>query len=215
MDARARRTRELLERTILDLAAQRPLTQISVTDVARAAGITRPTFYAHADSPGDLLALVLGRQLEAVTSNPNERPIGAWDETPGRALVHHVMENAPIYRLNLTGRLPHEMRNVLIDHTERVLIAHFLRHAEALPVIPGVSGAGPDDGSGTAGSVDDAEIHYRRSALYAEIVASGTVAALEAWLRQPDPLDPEWATRAIRLGSPRWVQEPATGPAAR
>jgi AcrR family transcriptional regulator len=209
MDARAQRTREVLERTILDLGSQRSLTQISVTDVARAAGITRPTFYAHADSPGELLALVLGRQLEAMTAVPNAHPTDPWDESPGRALVAHVLGNAAIYRINLDGRLPHEMRNVLIDYTERILIAHFLGHAEALPAVPARL-------IGTAqGSVDVAESHYRRSALYAEIVASGTVAALEAWVNGPDPLDPEWVIRAIRLGSPRWVQEPATGPAPR
>jgi AcrR family transcriptional regulator len=202
MDARAQRTRQGLAHTILDLARQRPLTQISVTDLSRAAGITRPTFYAHADSPGDLLAAVLGRQLETLTdaATAAAEPGAAWDDAPGIALVDHVRDNAAIYRQNLDGRLPHELRNVLIDHTERTVIAHFLRHPGVLPL----PRSAPSDGQ-----VDVAETQYRLAALYAEMAASGTVAALEVWLSGTDPLDTEWVVRAIRLGSARWVQEPS------
>jgi AcrR family transcriptional regulator len=202
MDARAQRTRQALARTVLALAEQGPLSQISVTDLSRAAGITRPTFYAHADSPGDLLAAVLGRQLETLTETAAAaaEPNAAWDDAPGRALVEHVRDNAAIYRQNLDGRLPHELRNVLIDHTERTVIAHFLRHPETLPLPLSEFGRGP---------VDVAEAQYRLAALFAEVAASGTVAALEAWLCGPDPLDTDWVIRAIRLGSAQWVQQPS------
>jgi AcrR family transcriptional regulator len=204
MDARALRTRELLERTVLDLASRRPLRDISVTDIARTAGITRPTFYAHADSPGDLLAMVLGRQLDRIGETAESAPDGrSWPDAPQRALVDHVMHNASIYRRNLDGRLPHEVRNVLIDHTERALINHFLRHPALLP----------QAALGT--SAQDPEDLYRRSALFAEMAASGTVAALEVWLRGPDPLDPAWAVEALRRGSAQWMQMNADSPAGR
>lgn len=198
MDARAQRTRALLERTILDLASRRPLSDISVTDIARAAGITRPTFYAHADSPGDLLALVLGRQLDRIAKTEGSPTDSAgWPDAPQHALVAHVLDNAAVYRRNLNGRLPHEVRNVLIDHTERALVNHFLRHPSILPsAAAGSSAQDPDD-------------FYRRSALFAEMAASGTVAALEVWLHGPDPLDAAWAVAAIREGSAHWMQQSA------
>lgn len=203
MDARAQRTQELLERTILELAAEKSLSDISVTDIARAAGITRPTFYAHAESPGDLLAVVLGRQLDSLggTLHTPHDDATAWTAAPQQALVDHVIANATIYRNNLDGRLPHEVRNVLIDHTERALIDHFLRHPTALPAAA----------AGT--SATDPEVLYRRSALFAEIAASGTVAALEAWLRGPDPLDRSWAVEAIQRGSAQWMQHTAASTA--
>jgi AcrR family transcriptional regulator len=203
MDARAQRTRHQLERAILDLAAARPLRDITVTDIARAANITRPTFYAHAESPGDLLASVLGAELERIREDfadasyavpsssapPGDGPVPL--EQLDRALAGHVFDNAALYRNNLGTRLPREMRDVLIDHIEWALLDYLLRHPQLAPVAPDADPA-------------DSEFQYRQFAFYAAIAASGTVAALETWLRGSDPLDAEWVVRAIGRGNAEW-----------
>ena len=172
MDARAQRTRDQLESAILDLATERPLSEITVTDIARAASITRPTFYAHAESPGDLLATVLGTELEEIreTFGRASETVPDGDILPleqlNRAVVGHVFDNAALYRNNLGLRLPREVRDVLIDHIEWGLIDHLLRHPHLAPAAP-------------QSDPDDAEYRYRQFAFYAAIAASGTVAALE------------------------------------
>ncbi|PRY70098.1 AcrR family transcriptional regulator [Glaciihabitans tibetensis] len=199
MDARAQRTRDQLESAILDLATLRPLSEITVTDIARAASITRPTFYAHAESPGDLLASVLGKELEHIREEfaraaellPDGQVLPL--EQLNRALVRHCHDNAALYRNNLVRRLPREMRDVLIDHIEWALSDHLLRHPHLAP-------------RALHGDPEDAEYRYRQFAFYAAIAASGTVAALETWLRSPDPLDPDWAVRAITRGNAEWWQ---------
>jgi AcrR family transcriptional regulator len=199
MDARAQRTRDQLESAILGLATDRPLSDITVTDIARAASITRPTFYAHAESPGDLLASVLGTELEQIREDFGRASEALPDgdilplERLDRALVAHVEANAALYRNNLGQRLPREMRDVLIDHIEWGLIDHLLRHPQIAPASP-------------QGDPQDAEYRYRQFAFYAAIAASGTVAALETWLRGPDPLNQEWAVRAIARGNAEWWQ---------
>ena len=110
-----------------------------------------------------------------------------------RALVNHVHTNAAIYRRNLRQRLPQQLRDGLIDHIEWGLLDHLVRHPHIAPL---------HAASGDAASTADAR--YQEAALYAAIAASGTVAALETWLRGPDPLDQEWAVRAIMRGIAEW-----------
>jgi len=203
MDARQQRTKEALGKAILELASARPLSEITVTDIARAAMITRPTFYAHADSPGDLLAAVLGAELEQLREpffrgGRSTRSGGVPSlETVGRELVAHVHRNAALYRHNLRLRLPREVRDVLIDHVELALVDLLTRHPEIVPIDPT---EGPNS----------AEHRYRVSSMYAAMAASATVAALETWLRAPDPLHPEFALQFIVLGNAAWWSAPVS-----
>jgi AcrR family transcriptional regulator len=201
MDARQQRTKDALGKAILELARARPLSEITVTDIARAAGITRPTFYAHADSPGDLLAAVLGAELEELrdqfSRQARSTQVGQVPslDTVGRELVAHVHRNAALYRHNLRLRLPREVRDVLIDHVELALVDHLTRHPEVMP-------ADPTEGP------NNAEHRYRVSSMYAAMAASATVAALETWLRAPDPLNPDFAAQFIVLGNAEWWSTP-------
>jgi AcrR family transcriptional regulator len=211
MDVRQVRTREALARAIRDLASERTLSEITVTDVAVRAGISRPTFYAHSASPGALLGTVLGAELQALREEFDLASDQSADDESSplerfqAALVEHVYRNAAIYRHNLRHRLPPELRDVLIDHIEWGLVDHLTRHPDIAPRDPeaeATEAAAEADNAG--GQVDVAEARYREAALYSAMAASGTVAALETWLRVPDPLNPERAVSAIRRGTAQW-----------
>jgi AcrR family transcriptional regulator len=58
-DPRIARTDRALESAILELAARRPVSTITVADLTEAAGISRATFYNRHDSPLELLIGVL------------------------------------------------------------------------------------------------------------------------------------------------------------
>lgn len=204
MDVRQVRTREALFRAIRELASERTLAEITVTDVALRAGISRPTFYAHAASPGALLGTVLGAELQALreefdlaseqSADDESIPLERFQS----ALVEHVYRNAAIYRHNLRHRLPPELRDVLIDHIEWGLVDHLTRHPEIAPRDPEA------EAEASINSGDVAEARYREATLYSAMAASGTVAALETWLRVPDPLNPQRAVSAIRRGTAQW-----------
>jgi AcrR family transcriptional regulator len=55
---RTRMTKAMLENALLELLQDRPLNEISVTDICRQADLNRSTFYAHYRSPMDLLAAI-------------------------------------------------------------------------------------------------------------------------------------------------------------
>ena len=66
MDARQRKTRAKLSEVILRLAAERPASDLTVSEITVAAGINRSTFYQHAASPVELLEDVLREELDAI-----------------------------------------------------------------------------------------------------------------------------------------------------
>ncbi|MCU1438909.1 MAG: hypothetical protein JWP66_1996 [Naasia sp.] len=188
MDPRQARSREALEGAIVALARENRLEAITASEVAAAAGVSRPTFYAHAKSPADLLGQVMGRTLrelvEGVRARTPEGQIAIIEAE--RSLVAHVREYADIYRRNLPGRLPGGLRDVLIDHLESNLRDFLERHPEVMPA-----------------PIREA-LREQETAMYAAICASGVVAGLETWLAGPDLADDEWAVRVIIEGTASW-----------
>ena len=63
-DPRITRTAQAFEQAIVDLAAQQPVSQVTVAELAGRAGVTRATFYNRYSSPLELLIQVLHNDLE-------------------------------------------------------------------------------------------------------------------------------------------------------
>jgi AcrR family transcriptional regulator len=63
-DPRITRTAQAFEQAIVGLASQRPVSQITVAELADRAGVTRATFYNRYSSPLELLIQVLDADLE-------------------------------------------------------------------------------------------------------------------------------------------------------
>ncbi|WP_062204125.1 TetR/AcrR family transcriptional regulator [Demequina salsinemoris] len=104
MDARVERTRARLQAALLELARERPASEVSVSDIAERAGINRSTFYQHYADKDTLLADALdaaaakaGAQLVHVDLDPDVPPALLVD------FLAHIAENADIYRQALAG----------------------------------------------------------------------------------------------------------------
>ncbi len=72
-DPRIQRTVQACEQAIQDLASERPVSQISVAELADRAGVTRATFYNHYGSPLELLLQVLLADLDRAHRLEDER----------------------------------------------------------------------------------------------------------------------------------------------
>ena len=72
-DPRITRTTQACEHAIVELASQRPISQITVADLADRARVTRATFYNHYSSPLELLIQVLLVDLERAHRLEEER----------------------------------------------------------------------------------------------------------------------------------------------
>jgi AcrR family transcriptional regulator len=63
-DPRITRTAQALAQAVVELASKRPVSQVTVADLAVRAGVTRATFYNRYNSPLELLIEVLYADLE-------------------------------------------------------------------------------------------------------------------------------------------------------
>jgi AcrR family transcriptional regulator len=73
IDPRIIRTVQAFRRAIVELASKRPVSQITVAELAERAGVTRATFYNHFSSPVELLIQVLLADLEPAHRVEEER----------------------------------------------------------------------------------------------------------------------------------------------
>lgn len=163
VDARIVQTTKALHAAIVELAAQRPVSRITVADVTRAAGINRATFYSHATSPGALLTAVLTPELDGIRADDRALREAGTDGAVAtrRALervVDHVVRHREVYRLALPDPLDASIHQALARHFETSSV----QHLESLP-----EGAVPEGVS----------VH-----IAAGTYAHGLVGAIESWL---------------------------------
>lgn len=166
---------------MLELAAEQPLDDISVTDIVTRAGVHRSSFYQHFTDREELLASALeraeiaaGRVTAAVTQTDPGRP-------PAELLrfLSHFAEHAVVYRSALgpqgSARVASRLRSRTLELVREGIA---LTQPDPIPGLP------------------------------VDIAAAGTTGALlgviEAWLGR-DPLPSveqaaEWMWRLIRSG---------------
>jgi len=175
---------------VLQLARERPLDSISVSEVAIAAGVTRDTFYRHASSVVDLLVAALSLELTAmadryapILANPPETSDLVFSAESD--LLRHVANNATIYRSALRAELGSPVRKALTEFVRRTLENELRLRPEIAP--------------DALGTLDD-----RTIGMATAYAASGTVGAIEVWLETGDLTDIEAAARVIIAASPEW-----------
>ncbi len=172
VDARILHTTAALREAILRLAADRPVSTITVADVTRAAGINRATFYSHAVSPGSLLADVLTPELDRIRDDDAEARRAATARGAGAdelaaitrrsidAVVEHVVAHRDIYARGLPDSEDASLHRLLVGH----LTVSSAQHIRDL------------DPADRPALLDD---------VAAGFVAQGFVGAVEAWLAGP------------------------------
>ena len=76
MDKRQQKTRARLFATILELASEHPLADLTMSQIAETAGVHRSTMYEHASSPTDLLQTALRAELAILALWDGLTPLG-------------------------------------------------------------------------------------------------------------------------------------------
>ncbi|WP_062069356.1 TetR/AcrR family transcriptional regulator [Demequina sediminicola] len=99
MDARVARTRRSLQSALFELAREHGLDNVTVGDIAAAAGVNRSTFYQHYSDKEVLLADALDLVAEEAGAQLPE--LSELTDEPPQALVTflgHIDEHADLYR---------------------------------------------------------------------------------------------------------------------
>ncbi|GLY28569.1 TetR/AcrR family transcriptional regulator [Kineosporia sp. NBRC 101731] len=171
MDARQRRSRERLHQAVLRLAQERPVTQVSVSELAREAGVHRSTFYEHASSPDELLRQALLSDLDELRQallDETGRDLGEVVTEVTVGVMRHIEKNVDIYRRDLAYTSEVGLRSMLGSH--------FLESSQLLLALARVRVEVPVSGIPDEVAADIA----------ARLVADGTVGAIAGWLERPE-----------------------------
>jgi len=105
MEARQEKTIARLSAAILALATEHPVAEVTVSELARTAGVHRSTVYTYAPSPTELLQRVLTAELDVLRAGylvdvgPDDAVAAVAGVT--RAVLVHVDEHDAIYRRGL------------------------------------------------------------------------------------------------------------------
>jgi AcrR family transcriptional regulator len=187
-EPRAARTHEALTNALFDLLRTRDLTEISISELCRTAGVHRTTFYGHyADIfafAADAFARMLD-ELSAVAEDPStfddsspETITAAYTESMRLALIH-IRDHRDAYRMMFGTRVDAGFRRELFQrllHRADLAISIWQRH-----------GVGADIDTPTA----------------AAYIAGGSVGVFEEWANSDDT-DADLRTAQIMTASPAW-----------
>lgn len=186
-DARIARTRARLADAVLSLAAERDITSASVSELTRRAGVNRSTFYAHAQTPVELLTRVLSCELDEVRQRGMDQLqrdgllLRDLTRSTLREIFEHVLKHEAVYGGAGWTSSKYALRVVLAEHIEQSTLT-ILREGFVSPPMPGPEAA----------------------ALYAAYLAHGAIGAVEAWLHLPAPRDERMLLAAIEAMYPSW-----------
>ena len=162
-DPRIVRTAQALEAAIVELASVRPISQVTVAELADRAGVTRATFYNRCSSPLDLLIEVLFADLErAHRQEEARRTEGGY--SPAQMLriatgdvADHIERFMPIYQ--------HAVHDPADGGIYEALVRHFTDYALAF-----------------VARCRHPDLPDSNHQVIAQFVAHGFAGAIKAWL---------------------------------
>lgn len=186
MDARQQKTLARLSATILDLAGRGPVSEVTVSALAAAAGVHRSTVYEYAPSPAALLESVLRSELDALRAEflVDVEPSDAAAAVVGvtRAVLRHVDDHDIVYRRGLgTDSGGASLHAMLSEHFQASIELLLDQHSLVVP------------------ANDDME---RRA--IARYLADGIIGAIDVWLTRPRPRDVDAFLSLVRRITPAW-----------
>jgi AcrR family transcriptional regulator len=185
-DPRAVRTIGALRLAVVELASQRPLSRITVAELAERAGITRATFYNRYGTPLEPLTEVLSADLEA--GHRLEEQSRA-DGRPGQVLLRLAVTEVADH----VERFGAVYRNALADPADRgvydAMVRHFSDYALRFLARAGRPGLPPDA---------DREV-------IAQFLAHGFTGAIKAWLSDPAVTKDDLVGAAIACAPAWWA----------
>lgn len=183
-DPRITRTVHSLEQAIVELAAQQPVSRVTVAALAERAGVTRATVYNRYGSALDLLIQVLDADLERGHRHEDElRAAGQYSSeellrVSITEVAEHVERFEPVYR------------QALLDPADRGVCDALVRHFTDYAVTFMARSTHPDVPSAN-----------RR--VIASFMANGFAGAIAAWLRD-DAVTKENLIAAAASCAPAW-----------
>lgn len=181
---------QALRDAVVALSAERSVSDLTVSEVCRKAGISRDSFYRLASCPAELLAEYLYEDHdvnEAIAGHATGEHDGADLITAMGLLVAHVQRNLSIYRNAVDPHFPPLLQDALLRRMSEVLRAHVRDFPDRTPRLD----------HDRRGVTEDAFVAY---------LAFATLGAVESLVRTGGIEDAELSVSVLRSAiAPVWI----------
>lgn len=169
-DIRAHNSAKMIGKGLLQLLKTTPLNEVTVSDIHRATGVSRATFYRYFDTPEDVIIYLCEQQAKHLAN---------YYETHEVSDVHELVKNA--IRLSIAD---HELQEVLVyNHRMDLLNEMYAVHIGYIrDKIPALR------------DLDQITYDYVRSLLYAAITN-----VFSTWVRRGKTETPEQLFQYIKV----------------
>src|SRR4029077_10133641 len=178
------RTAHACEVAIVELASERPISQVTIADLADRAGVTRATFYNHYGSPLELLIQVLVADLERVHHVEDER------RSEGRLTAPEMLRLSIADVADHIERFKAVYQQAVSDPADGAVYEALARHFTDYAVAFIARGAHPDLPDANHGVI-------------ALFVAHGFAGAIKAWLSDSSVTKADLVDASVAC-APRW-----------
>lgn len=106
-DRRVQRTRQLLQKTMLELILQKGYDEVTVQEITDKADLSRATFYLHYGDKKDLLVACIDTIIASISSQfeaftPDQWAV--WDEATLKKIFEIALDKANLYRVIISGQ---------------------------------------------------------------------------------------------------------------
>jgi len=198
VDPRAQRSLAALREAVLDLASRHEPSEILVTDLVRAAGVSRKTFYNHAVTPVELLRNVLTDELDASRDRAEALFPMAGDDLAGAVrkrlsgILGHVRDRREVYLSPAGDRMAPELFQLLSSRFQGAVALSIAESYRVAPVVPGF---------------DDAPHREAAVEMYASFVGHAYAGAIQAWLHHPEVDEVDFVLDLTVSALPLWMTE--------
>jgi AcrR family transcriptional regulator len=169
----------------VELASQRPISQVTVAELSERAGLTRATFYNRYSTPLELLIQVLYADLERGHRLEETRQSGGHSAAELLRMTtaevgDHVERFREIYRLALTDPAGSGVYDALVRHFN-------------------------DYALGFMASSSRPEIRDASRRVVAQFMAHGFAGAIKAWLSDPSVTKDDMVDAAVACAPAWWA----------
>jgi AcrR family transcriptional regulator len=190
IDPRVTRTTHALRQAVMDLASERPASQITVAQLAERAGVTRATFYNRYSTPLDPLIEALYADLETGHQVEDQRRAEGYRgpellRLAVSEVADHVERFAAVYRHALGDPADRGVYDALVRHFHHYAVSFMARAA----------GRGLPDVS---------------REVTAQFLAHGFAGAIKAWLSDPAVTKEDLVDAAVASAPAWWAAAAAT-----
>ncbi|QAB17056.1 TetR/AcrR family transcriptional regulator [Leucobacter muris] len=185
-DARIVRTRAALNRAIIDLATEKAVPSITVSELAAEAGINRVTFYKHFTTPAEALGAALSLDLDQARTRfvdgfaSNGADPVEFLRASVSEVLDHIDRHRNLYELSIDSPQDGTVPNLLADHFTETLEQYLESRSRLQPPLPDVD-----------------------RSIVARFFAHGLVGAIKAWLLSGSS-DHDEVLRSVVALSPEW-----------